>query len=104
MTELRNPCPSCDSMTHDPEIAKQIYPGWRDWGATALLEDADRVCPWCYAVRIDGEWDRLKRKRDRARHLANQSSNADKDIGYYMAELGELPESDDSGGETEAAW
>jgi len=98
----RNPCPACESMTHTPEIAKRIYPGWRDWGATALLDDADRVCPWCKAVKIDGEWGRLKRKRDRARHLANETGNADKDVSYFMDELGELPvsESDDS----DAAW
>lgn len=90
---------------HTPEIAKRVYPSWRTWGATALLADAELVCPWCKAVKLPEKWDRLKAKRDRAYHLASLSNNDDKDRAYYNDELGTLPEPDpDPEDEEELAW
>ena len=101
----QNACPSCGGKLLVPERAKQIYPRWRAWGATALLDDAQRVCAWCKAVKMcDGDWDRLKAKRDRARQLASLSSNSDKDVAHYKTALGELPETDSSDEEAGAAW
>lgn len=89
---------------HTPEIAKQIYPSWRTWGAIALLEDAELVCAWCKAVKMPGGWERLKAKHNRANHLASLSNNSDKDREYYSEELGTLPDPEPESAETEEAW
>lgn len=69
-------CPCCrtDNLWA-PWAAKEAFPRWSNWGATKMLEDADRVCAYCHVVKIDGEWQRMEALGSRVNALANASDS-----------------------------
>jgi len=74
---IEQTCPACGNSSHlcSPQSAKKVY-DTRSWrGKTGLLEvsSSDRVCGWCKAIRINGEWTRMQSVSSRARELADAS-------------------------------
>lgn len=49
------------------------------WGATSMLEDADYVCSYCHAVKIDGMWQRMETVDSRAYKLSQGGSKSSKE-------------------------
>lgn len=78
-------CPVClkDRLLSGDEA--QVVHKTSAWGATSMIEDADVVCEFCHAVRIDGEWKRAESASSRARTLAQSSSSKTK--GDYVEML-----------------
>lgn len=78
-------CPVCTkerlmSADHADDVTSTS-----DWGATAMLDNADLVCEWCHAARIDGRWERMQMIGDRAQELA--SGGGKKTRGDYREML-----------------
>lgn len=69
-------CPVC---LHDrlmsPTAAESVYLV-SDWGATAMLDEADLVCAWCHSVKTDGEWRRMQALGDRARSVSEAGNKS----------------------------
>lgn len=93
-------CPVCGkSAVCSPSEARAVYQT-RTWGNDALLDEAGRVCSFCRAVQIGGQWcDRLQSANERAWQLTQAAS---KDHGEYMAVLGELPDDKPTAGGRDA--
>lgn len=72
-------CPGCGGAKHltTPEGAKKIYDTNSWQGNTGMLEisTADRVCAWCKAIRINGEWTRMQSLQSRKSELKQMGSN-----------------------------
>lgn len=72
-------CPGCGKSEHltTPSGAKKIYDTNSWQGNTGMLEisSADRVCAWCKAVRINGEWTRMQTLQSRKSELKQMGSN-----------------------------
>lgn len=77
-------CPMCET-DHLCSVreARRVF-RMTDWGATQMLEDADRVCSLCHSVRIEatGEWKRMQTVNSRAWDLS-QAGSGKKDVGDY---------------------
>jgi hypothetical protein len=75
----RRECPVClnDNLC-SPQEAEAVFMV-SSWGATEMLEDADRVCSVCLSVRRDGSWERMKTIDSRAYELAQGSSTKGSD-------------------------
>jgi len=71
-------CPRCgkDRLCSGREARQVFQTG--GWGATALLEDAELVCSFCHAVKVNGEWDELQSVESRAWNLSQASSSKNK--------------------------
>lgn len=83
-------CPACGkNAVCSPSEARAVYQT-RTWGNDALLSEADRVCSFCRAVRIDGQWcDRLQSASERAWQLTQAAS---KSHDEYVDILGDVPD------------
>lgn len=83
-------CPACGKdRVCSPAGARNIYQTG-SWPNESLLDEAERVCSYCQAVRIDGQWcDRLQSASERAWELAQAGS---KSHDEYTEILGELPD------------
>lgn len=81
----RRQCPVClKDRLCGPKTVKQVF-RTSGWGATSMLEDADRVCSFCHAVRIDGQWQRMETVDSRAWKLSQASSS--KNVNDYKVIL-----------------
>ena len=78
MTRGSTECPACGNDGHlcSTETAQAVYDtnSWK--GKTGMLDigTADRVCAWCKAIRVNGEWTRIQSVSSRANQLAQSSS------------------------------
>jgi len=93
-------CPACqtDSLLSVQE-ARMVYGSLSRFGADALLEDADRICEFCRAIRLSpGDWDRIMSVDQRSYNL---SQGGNKSKAEYRDKLtaGQLPSND--GNDTE---
>jgi hypothetical protein len=72
-------CPGCGNGSHltTPESAQKVYDTNSWQGNTGMFEvsSADRVCAWCKAIRINGEWTRIQTVQSRKKELMAAGSN-----------------------------
>lgn len=69
------------------ETTKEIFRMGR-WPGE-LPDGAVAVCSYCKMAYVPDEgWERMCRPWVRAKELAESSSNPDKDVDYYMEEIG----------------
>lgn len=83
-------CPACgkDRVCGTDEARKVFQTS--SWPNESLLDEAEKVCSYCQAVSIDGQWcDRLQSANERAWELTQAGS---KSHDEYVAILGELPD------------
>lgn len=74
-------CPYCEKdRVTTPDSADRVFQT-SGWGATSKLDDAELVCSYCRAVRIDGSWERMQSADSRAYELSQSSSS--KGVGEY---------------------
>lgn len=76
---IEQACPGCGNDSHltTPESAQKVYDTNSWQGNTGMLEvsSADRVCAWCKAIRIGGEWTRIQTVQSRKKQLMSGGSN-----------------------------
>jgi len=76
---IEQTCPGCGNSSHltTPESAKKVYDTGSWQGDTGMLEisTAERVCAWCRAIRINGEWTRFQTVQARKKELMAAGSN-----------------------------
>lgn len=76
---IEQECPGCGNSSHltSAESAKQIYDTNSWQGKTGMLEvgSAERVCAWCKAIEINGEWTRIQTVQSRKKELKSAGSN-----------------------------
>lgn len=76
---IEQTCPGCGNSSHltTPESAKKVYDTGSWGGNVGMMEvgKAERVCAWCKAIRINGNWTRMQTVQSRKKELMAAGSN-----------------------------